>query len=329
MFNKFRPNKEQTAPNQSSVKGSMVIPIANQKKETFFRSHKKLITIAAIFVIGITTITFGYILLKEKPRAAFTINGKHYSLADYQTAIGNPQNKKLAKDSAKNAYIEIAKMMYVADKLDIEVSTDKLDQTARAQYRISNYNSLTTVQQQFVYQIVLESVISSQQYGDFSGYVYVFPFDNKIPQDSAVEIPGAGDQAAIERDRQYAQAQADYYHQQLTSGALKNDDAIGLIKADRRLAYVNSFNDSVKFENSTLALWPQAIQKEDIMKFITSLKSTGISEIQTLQVKNTQTGQMTNGRYYFVNLLRAGKARVDLSSRYQKLLGSLKVKLYV
>jgi len=282
------------------------------------------ITLCVLIVIGLTAKIY-----IDKKNTAFTIDGIRYSIKDLNNVFKRSQNKDIDKKDIKNTYIELEKIKLAAKKIRITVDSNVLDTTTKQNFQETSFNDTSIIKQKFAYELALAEQLHRSYVGDYVGYLYVFPFGNKIPQESADPIIGAGDKTAIESDKQYAQQKVNYYYDQLKSGKMDNDKVIKEIMADRRFMYTNSTNDSVKFESTNQNPWETTIRSSTAITMIKGLTKVGLSDIKTSQVRNTQTKAMEDDGYYFIDLKNLGIARQDIIQLYEKTLKALKVKIYV
>ncbi|MDP4038459.1 MAG: hypothetical protein Q8P54_00610 [bacterium] len=295
---------------------------------------RKNTTRTLLIILGVVVVLVGgifgirYLINRAKTiDAAFTINEKVYSKKDYEKVLKDPVNKGLSKKQINEAYIELEKKKYVANKIGANPSEEQMEAARKSVFPDIKKENLNTIQQLSVYEYAFIPALVQAGDNGYEGAVFVFPFNKRIqPYDN--HVSGWKNPEAIDSDRKYALERANYYRDQLIEKKITKEKAVEEIKKDPRLAYVNAVNDSAVFTiNDSLK---QKLANKEIFDFISGLKKSGFTEIKTAKMYTELGGKKPeDSLYFFVDLEKLGENRGDLSAKFEKELKSLEVKIYI
>lgn len=173
----------------------------------------------------------------------------------------------------------------------------------------------------------------SKLFGDngFKGYSFVFWFGHKIQKGFDQPPAGFGDPNLIAEDRKYALEKAEEYHQILKDNKNTADDIVKKIKEDPRLGYGQANSGfSGQFGNSTVINWEEQVYYQQIIEYVKSQTTSGLSELKTGKIAKVEDPQSDNDYaetfYYFVKLDEANIKSID--ERLKDKLQSVKTKYY-
>lgn len=290
-----------------------------------------------------------YRIKQENAKYAFAINGKKYLKSDRQIVYKNSTKNNLSTDEFNRQYLELKKQQYVAEKNNIVINDELLNKKVAEVYADKKgitFDQLDIIRQKSIYEKIFIPATYAATKGEYEGTIFVFPFARHItnyeghlsadPKGSnEVGIISAYDPVQIEVDKRYAMEKAKYYHDGISSGSIDSAKALKEILADKKLANVNSSNDSVELKNNGTSNWQDIIRIDGAIDYIKSLKSPTLSSIQTSKTDVTNNGQKSKveARYYFVKLTKVNPANNDvdfttLKKQIDEQIKQLKVTIY-
>ncbi len=323
-----------------------------QRKLGLHKSH--VLAWGLGIVVVLLTVLGSYYYLQNQKRQenakyAFAINEKKYSKSERQSVYINSIRNNLSTDDFNRKYLELKKLQYVAEKNNIVINKDLLNKKMAEIYpdkKDKTFDQLDIVQQKSIYDNVFIYAAFANTKGQYEGTIFVFPFARhitdyeghlsaKVADSNKFGIISAYDPAQVEVDKRYAQERAKYYHDGLTNGSINESEALKEIMADKKLANVNSTNESTAFKNDGTVNWQDMIRIEGAIDYIKSLKSPTLSSIQTSKTDVVNNSQKSNveAQFYFVKLNKAQPAKngVDfttLKKQIDEQIKQLKVTIY-
>lgn len=297
------------------------LPDKREQRKLGLRKSRALALGLGICLVLLTVLGVYYFMeyqkKQENAKYAFTINDKKYTKSDRQNVYKNSTINNLSVDEFNRQYLELKKQQYVAEKNNIVISSDLLNKKLTEVYpdkKDLTFDQLDIVSQKSIYDKLFIPATFASSRGEYEGTIFVFPFARHItsyeghlstnPKDSKIGIISAYDPAQVEVDKRYAMEKAKYYHDGISNGSIDSAKALEEILADKKLANVNSANESVTFKNDGASSWQDVIRIEGAADYIKSLKSSSLSEIQTSKTDVVNNGQKSSvdAQYYFVKL---------------------------
>lgn len=329
------------------------LPDKREQKKLGLRKSHALALGLGICLVLLTVLGVYYFMeyqkKQENAKYAFAINDKKYSKSDRQNVYKNSTINNLSVDEFNRQYLELKKQQYVAEKNNILISSDLLNKKLTETYpdkKNLTFDQLDIVSQKSIYDKLFIPVTFASSKGEYEGTIFVFPFTRHItsyeghlstnPKDSKnIGIISAYDPVQVEVDKRYAMEKAKYFHGGISNGSIDSAKALEGILADKKLANVNSANESVTFKNDGTSSWQDMIRIEGAVDYIKSLKSSTLSEIQTGKTEVVNNGQKSSvdAQYYFVKLNKVQPAAngVDFSTLKRQIdeqIKQLKVTIY-
>jgi len=308
--------------------------------------NRKIIFLVASLV-AVIVVAGGWFLVnqsrnkqsKPEDKVLFIIDGREYRQSEVNQIIGSAVTKGIKINEANKRTFEYLKSQTAAKKAGVEPSEDQIKEAVDVLFSgKSNPSKDTNWGKMIAYDYALKKSLGQNLTQTTQGYSYVFWFGDNIqydyPQyDSSMTIPrssDAGNQDLMKQDKEYAQSQADKYHEALRKGTKNPEQVLKQIKADSRLSYSRNpgANMSVKFGAQDGKNWEVEVYYNDIVDFISKKAKAGLSEIQMGQVPLTDdsspTAKKADAFYYFVDL----KKNDDAKASFELALKNLKAEYY-
>jgi uncharacterized protein YxeA len=297
---------------------------------------KKISTILLTVLIVCLIIGLAYQLLKSlnnvKADTVFVINGKDYSKSEVQQltlypvkVVGYSQNQAAQEVFTAEKDITAAqKLGYIPPQNAITIQKNKIYHTLKLNSKEkSQYDSWFTL---LATQDAVDTFVMSRVPLGYAGYSYVFFFGQHLQSVPGYSISGFNNPKLIAQDQAYAKQKANFYHQELQDNKISLNQALqqSIRDMQTRGHGPNNPNFSTNFTTLAEQNWASAVYFPDIVNYITTLRSTGLSAVQVGKASTGSKGNEVDMYYYFVNLSAVPTARTISYQEFNKTLSSLK-----
>lgn len=242
---------------------------------------------------------------------AYTVGNQKITKNEINKAVADANRDGYSKEQAVTNYLETEKLRQLALSNNISsINKDSLSEL-KSSMGSGEYSQILATN------IALKDELKKVSVNRYSGAYYVFPFSTNISGGSdGGDRPALGDQKQISLDKQYALDQANKTRNALLSGQTSPSQAVSSIVNNEKLSYPDAQNQSREFVNmpTDIVGWYNEPTFEPVLKFINTYNKTGISTIQTIQIKD-QNGKMVDAIFYFVQIKEIKVAKpVDIQN---------------
>ncbi len=296
-------DNQQQKNNQSPDK---VTVASKQRRFTFSKKASVLWVILALGLAGVGVLI--YILLFQKHNSVvFVIDGREYHQSEVKSLTKyRVETEDSSLDEAATSLYEALKTIEAAKKVKLDISDEQVQAQKTQLYQNRNVSDQDRKQYDKWFTILARQSAIHAMFADrdTEGYIFDFYFGQHIQYGSGYKPDGQGKASLIAKDQQYAKERAEYYHAQLSSGAMSPDAVLQEVLADPKLGNDNNStsNHSMHFKTSEEDVWQSQIYSSDTISFIQ--KQTTIdtpSKIQTIKGKvSPNTVEEVDIKYYFV-----------------------------
>lgn len=269
---------------------------------------------ASLFVLLVAVGSSVYLLVNKssnEKKILFTIGDKSYTEEDISTYIGSLKFKGVEGEDAIQAVRQALVFDYISTKYQIPASDDEIKtaikQNANYQYEDLSNNPWAML---IGKRMVVEPKVRAMTDDSKKGYVFAFYFGSLVDTDINPEksektklLPGAGDPAKIQADKDYAKQKADEYRNDLKDKKIAPDDALAKIKSDKKLNFdYGSLSYSSKYGFNNKISWDQELGLPAIVDYLKSsnLENEEPSEIQTAKTHYLEKSTEYDAYYFFV-----------------------------
>ena len=269
---------------------------------------------ASLFVLLVAVGSSVYLLVNKssnEKKILFTIGDKSYTEEDISTYIGGLKFKGVEGEDAIQAVRQALVFDYISTKYQIPASDDEIKttvkQNANYQYEDLSNNPWAML---IGKRMVVEPKVRAMTDDSKKGYVFAFYFGSLVDTDINPEksektklLPGAGDPAKIQADKDYAKQKADEYRNDLKDKKIAPDDALAKIKSDKKLnpSYGN-LGYSMKYGLDPRISWDQEVKLPPVVDYIkqSQLEAEKPSDIQTAKEHYMEKDSEYEAYYFFV-----------------------------
>ncbi len=273
--------------------------------------------LALLVLVAVVVITV--LRSQVTSNAVFTIDGRAYSdkevnnIISYAVKGGEPKNQ-----AAREAFGYL-KRQHVAQQMGIKIDDKAVNKKINELFGSNNKKAKNSQWAKlFSYNdVLIERLDKLADNANVNGYIYVFFFGQQIEKGPAYTPPHYGNEKIIARDREYAQQQANIYHQQLANGKVSPKIAFKKLEADARLGWFNkpNSNPSGYFVGSNLVDYPNGLPS-DIVSYLSSSEiKKGLSDVKVgrtpfnTTIKMSDTSSTKETYYYFVLVQHLDKSQ--------------------
>ncbi len=296
------------------------------------KRQRKIVAIVGLLALLILAAVVVVTVLRSqvKANAVFTIDGRAYSDKEVKEIINfATENGEPANQAAREAFGYL-KRQHVAQDLSIKVSQKdinaKRNEIFGSSKKIKNSQWTNLVAYN---DALIGSLDKLAENANINGYVYVFFFGQQIERGPAYTPPHYGDKNIINRDRAYANKQANIYHRQLANGNLSPKEAFKKIEADAKIGWFNKTNSNPSgyFMGSNLVGKPDSLPADvvdylnssDIKKGLSNIKIGRTPVNSTIQKPDTNSTQETYYYFVLVQNLNKSQSKSNFNNKLQNL----------
>jgi len=296
-------------------------------------SGRALLIVLAI-IIGALVGMGGYFYY-QSTIPALIIGDTKISKAQYKNLVGQAKALKVEEPQAKDTIISYERRRIVAKSANISIDQTDVD----ALLKDGDANGANEWQKLVAYQSVFDNNVQLMKDPGFKAAIYYFPFSKHfdISGGQKPTDPKFNDQKVIDEDKAYAKELATDYKQKIIDKKITPEKAIEEIKANDRLVYGTSRNNSNLVSLSGQGNVPlDGTRTYDmtylgILPYVEKLKVGQASEMQTRKsVPSYQPNSQGTGKidtaYVFAYLIQDNRDQKNDSSKIEKLLKAVKVK---
>lgn len=275
---------------------------------------------------------------KAPQDVAFVVEGKDYTKADIlpaAKALSNSNGKSL--DDAGRTIFNYYKEQKAAQEVGIIVPQPAIDAQKSLLRKVFPQKSAVTLVDITAYHNALQDYYSNSGQGLYKGYSFAFDFsDRLIPEDLTTPVTGHGDPKLIAQDQAYAKKQADFYHDQIASSKLTEQQLLDKIHADATLGLSDknvrfTTLDSTSFDTTMNNYLQSQVYHADIAQYILGQTTTGLSDVRLANVRTTpegSTAKFAPGVYYFVQITEAQKGVSNAQGKAVQQVKNMKASYY-
>ncbi|HUA13213.1 MAG TPA: hypothetical protein VL989_01805 [Candidatus Sulfotelmatobacter sp.] len=288
-------------------------------------------SLVVIFVIIILAAAAYFIFYNPNKDVVFEINGKKYTQSQVDSIISYAYNRHFGTKEAlsQDAY-NYLRTETAAKQLDIMPSPQALNSYLKANYPsapLNQWNVLVSNDR------LIDNSIINNTFGEYAGYSYVFWFGQHIAYGPLYTPPDLGNKTLIAQNQSYASSQASTYYKELKDGTISPAQALTNIQSDANLdLYPNgsaSSSPSTYFSNSGGVSWADKVSYLDIINYIKSQHTLGLSTIKTGYIRDASTGTVKSpGFYYIVLLQKVSNSKLQSPNDFQSYVDSINAKYY-
>jgi uncharacterized protein YxeA len=269
-----------------------------------------------IFIIAVVAAVGGAAFMylnshTDKKTYAFIIDNQKYTKKDIKNLVSFANQVSPATDNVKIAF-SAYKDQLAAKKLGMTVPQIFIDnQKASLNKTYSKYSGGPNSDwvNLMAFDNALKQFLSSGLSSTTpQGYSFVFWAIQHVASVYITGTPpqGTGDSTVIEADKTYALQRANYYHDQIASSKMTNEQAQKEIISDSRISQSSSAtsNFSTKFGFSDTVSWRDQVYVPNIQDYISQLTKTGLSSVQSAEL--TADKQDYGAFYFFTDTSQLG-----------------------
>ena len=290
---------------------------------------------AVVLIVIVASIGVGGWFYYQSTTPALIIGDKSISKSQYKNIVAQAKAQGVKEPQAKDTIIAYERERIVAVSAKLYIDQYAIDSLVKG----GDPKNANQWQKMVAYRAAFDNSLQLMKDPGFRAAVYYFPFSryfdisgNRKPTD-----PKFNNQSAINEDKAYAKQLALDYRKKIKNKEITPEKALEEIKANQRLVYGSSRNNSNLISISSQGNVPlDGFRSYDmtylsVLPFIENLKVGEVSDIQSrksvpsYQPNSQGTGSIETS-YFFTYLIQDNRDQKNDSGNIEKLLKAVKVK---